>query len=157
MQYKKWVLLIVSLLTASIFCHSALAMYPWHPILVMTTGAAFNNDSDSKNFPAHDNIFSFYDYKGHANHGQFIGGIFVGTEFLIQPEYLSLQTGFSYYQPTPLTLAGDVTQGVDVASENTYSYQYSIQSQQVLIESKLLYNVQRYHPYSHPTKCCTES
>lgn len=147
MLCKKWSLFAANII-ATLFSQPVLAIEPWHPILTVNAGAAFSNPGESKNFPANASVFSFYDYDASdTSRARFLGGIFVGAEFLIQPEFLSMQAGLSYYQPVPFTLTGDVTQGVDVASENQYSYQYSIQSQQVLLESKLLYNVRHYHPY----------
>ena len=147
MPCKKWTFIAANIII-SLFSQSVLAIDNWHPILAFSAGAAFSNPGESKNIPAHDGIFSFYHYDASdSSHARFLGGLFLGAEFLLQPEHLSLQAGLSYYQPVSFTLTGEVTQGADVSSENQYSYQYDIQSQQVLIESKLLYNVQHYHPY----------
>ena len=59
-----------------------------------------------------------------------------------------MQMGISYYQPSAFHTSGVVTQGADIASENNYQYHYTLNTQQLLAEAKLLYLVkQRFYPY----------
>jgi opacity protein-like surface antigen len=121
----------------------------WHPIMTWSLGAAFNNDAGPSNsIPPHNGVLSFYNYS--ANHyWQTIPvfGALLGAEFELNPNW-ALQGGVSYYKPSALVAKGSVTQGADVASENTYTYQYDIQSTQVMLEGKLLYAIaEKWHPY----------
>ncbi len=120
----------------------------WHPMLTLTAGAAFNSDAGhSQNFPATDEIFSFFNYAANNTHQTLaIFGGFVGAEFLLHPKW-DLQAGLAYYQPSTFHTNGIVTQGIDPDSENLYTYKYAIQSRQLLAESKLLYHCRYFHPY----------
>ena len=107
-----------------------------------------NDVAKAQNFPANDDFLSFYNYtgngKGHSS--RFLYGETIGGEFVLHPQ-LALQLGASYYQSASFDVSGFVTQGIDIPSSDTYSYQYHIQSRQVLAESKLLYKWKRFHPY----------
>jgi opacity protein-like surface antigen len=121
----------------------------WHPIVTLSSGVAFNtNAGKPENFPAQNGIFSFYNYSVNSifQTQPLVGG-FIGAEFLLNPTWC-LQAGVGYYQPTTFQIKGSVTQGVDLFSSDKYAYHYSIESRQLLIETKLLYHHwQTYHPY----------
>jgi opacity protein-like surface antigen len=149
--------LYASLFSSSVFAIPSLPIpyadhfmrYYQHPILTMAVGAAYNNDAgESQNIPAHDGVFSFYNYAAHdVKQTETMWGGSLGAEFLWQPAW-SLQVGLGFYQATAFTAKGIVTQGVDVASQNQYSYHYSIQSRQLLLENKFLSNhYSPFHPY----------
>lgn len=122
---------------------------PWHTVVTVSGGAAFSTDVGvSKYVPPRNGNFSFYNYDTqHPNQEQAIFGGFVGAERAIRAPWL-LQLGIGYYQPSSFKATGRVTQGTDIASENQYTYQYFIQSYQLVGEGKLLYtNASQYHPY----------
>ena len=118
-----------------------------HPIITLTGGAAFNSDAgQSNNFSASSTTFSSYHYQPNkTNQVVSIFGALIGAEFLINSAW-STQVGLSYYQAGNLHIKGIVTQGVEPFLDQ-YSYAYTIQSRQLLIESKWLYNLQYFHPY----------
>ncbi|MES2217102.1 MAG: porin family protein [Pseudomonadota bacterium] len=120
----------------------------WRPFFTVTGGAAMNSDAgDSKNFPAQNDIFSYFNYTAnHRTQTRFIGGGFLGAEISLYPLW-SLQSGISYYQPSAFHANGTLIQGTDIDSQNQYQYEYLIQSYQLLFENKLLYHWQRYFPY----------
>jgi opacity protein-like surface antigen len=147
--------LITSLLLVPSVCSASVTTFEdylrdsfRHPIVNFSLGAAFNSDAgESKNIPAHGGVFSYYNYTAHnVDQSQPLFGAFLGAEFSINPEW-SAQGGFGYYEPSAFHVKGVVTQGVNVASQNQYSYYYHIQTRQFLAEGKVLYNWLRYHPY----------
>ena len=73
-------------------------------------------------------------------------GFFVGLE-PANPAQFKLQWGVAYYNNAPFHVTGAVTQFLDPAMRNL-AYQYTIKSQRVMFEAKLLTTVRgTYHPY----------
>ncbi|KTC91143.1 outer membrane beta-barrel protein [Fluoribacter dumoffii] len=114
----------------------------WRAVLTLSGAAAFSDNVGASEFipiadPEED---EFFDYSSHhSNQSKFLYGVFLGAEFLINTSW-SLQSGFSYYQPSLYHANGLVTQGLDDLSADSFSYQYDIQVRQVLFENKLLFN-----------------
>ncbi len=76
----------------------------------------------------------------------FVGGLFVGFETPLFSQVLG-QLGVSYYENSGYLAQGIVYQFTDPAMGNLF-YQYSIQSQRLLLEGKLLTTChQKYHPF----------
>lgn len=120
----------------------------WQPLITLTGGAAFtSNAGTTNNIPPQNGIFSFYNYKPNQSTQtqSYLGG-FLGAEHLIRPQWL-VQAGLSYYQPSSFGVHGIVSQGVNVATQNQYAYQYSIKSYQLLAEGKLLYKETRWNRF----------
>lgn len=160
-QQRKWqpipigFIICLLLASSSIFAKDSTALLAnhsrqhfWNPFITLIGGASFNSKAgQSKYFPATNEVFSYYNYHDYnIRQTDSIFGGSVGSEFLLNPKW-ALQGSISYYQPSTFNVKGIVTQGVDTSSENQYSYKYAIQVHQLLIESKLLYNLQYYHPY----------
>lgn len=112
-----------------------------HPakILVITGGyAASNINQQQQTFIVPDNLHGVYSAK-HGNDTSPIVGGAIGLEWPMDFQYhFLLQTLFSYYQTNHFTVRGNLIQGVDVQSQDQYSYQFNIRSQQLFIEGKLL-------------------
>lgn len=125
----------------------------WHPLLTLTAGGAFSDDFGRHQFiPPHDGVLTFFDYQNTSStQSEPIYGAFLGIEYqFLAP--ISVQGGISYYRLPNYHGDGIVTQGVDVPSQNKYTYYYYFQSHQLFAETKILYhpyryNLQRYHPY----------
>jgi opacity protein-like surface antigen len=118
----------------------------FRPVIALSAGLAFTSDAGkSDDFPLYS---SNYDYDAeHNTQNRGVAGGFVGVEFPVYQNW-AMQTGFAYYQTTSFKASGDLTQGIDPQSAQTYDYHYSIMSRQFLIESKLLTKVyKRFHPY----------
>ncbi len=128
----------------------AFAWTNWHPIASINVGAGFSNDAgQSKNFPILNPITDeFYNYDSdHSTQTVGLFGGFLGLEHEIKTN-LSIQVGLDYTQSSPFTAKGSFVQGADVASQDTFSYDYSIITRQILAEGKLLYTThQFFHPY----------
>ncbi len=149
---------IANLIACFPFCSFAFASTPTllhvfnantlYPIVAVSAGTAFSQSTTtSKNFPAQNGLFSFYNYADHLdNQNVAMFGIFLGGEIVLNPQW-NLQAGLGYYQPSAFAVNGTVTQGVSIASANQYTYQYKIQSRQLLVDGKLLYRWCNYHPY----------
>lgn len=102
----------------------------------------------SKDFPAgiSDGV-NFYNYTDHTpTQSQTVYGFFGGYELAIDPR-LSMQVGLAYYQSGAFDAKGLVSQGTSPATAVVFPYNYYVSSQRWLIESKLLYNKRRLHPY----------
>ena len=95
---------------------------------------------------------SSYDYKAEARTQiEPIWGALVGVEMPLpfyQNPHFRWQTGVSYYQSGDFRASGNVTQGVDPMSSDTFPYHYKLISRQVLWENKLLTKAwEHYYPY----------
>lgn len=150
MQKKAYLVLagtVLGILFSSVNNAASLS-FCWQPILTLTGGIAFSEDAgQSKNFPANATSFSYYHYAlHHTSESSTIFGGLIGAEFPLNSPWL-LQVGIAYYVPQSFNVKGIVTQGVDAASANQYPYQYTIQNHQLLLENKLFYAIERYHPY----------
>ncbi len=77
---------------------------------------------------------------------QLLGGIFLGTEF----DFRSLwdwQLGLSYYSNSAFLVQGQVYE-FGLPAYNSVGYEYDVQSQRALVETKLLYTLRKiFHPY----------
>jgi opacity protein-like surface antigen len=122
----------------------------WHLVISTSGGIAKSSDAGkSQNFPIQNPATDeFYTYTANrASQTSALFGGFLGIEWLLRPNW-SLQTGIEYNQPSAFSGQGTLAQGADIASQNSYTYQYNISNQQVLAEAKLLYNFkERLHPY----------
>lgn len=158
--YRMWTRLIYFFIFSSFFFPLAFAncfsncipdcLYNryWRPVLIFSGGTAFTSDPGvSKNFPPQDGIINFYDYAvNRGNQTRFIWGSFLGGEFLINDTW-TVQAGVGYYRPSTFHIHGFVTQGTSALLQNTFRYNYAIESAQYLVESKVLYNLYGYHLY----------
>jgi opacity protein-like surface antigen len=144
---QKWGFVAAGFLSSLIYSTVGFAEQN-HSVITLSGGVAFNNDAGASIFiPATDEVFSSFNYHAkHATHPYAQYGGFFGEEFALKPHW-ALQAGIGFYQSAQLNANGLVTQGVDEDSLNTYSYKYMIRSYQFLAEGKLLYAMQRYHPY----------
>ena len=140
-----------SILGASVLWIAASAFaQPWTPLISLGAGAAIITDAgQSQNFPAAiPGVFEFYNYANDqkTQTPPVLDG-FVGAEWHKSPR-VALQLGLDYNQPAPYSVNGTLTQGLDAQSANTYTYHYNVSSQQLLVESKLLYmGMGAFHPY----------
>lgn len=122
----------------------------WRPVVTLGTGfAASSNIGSSQSFPILNPVTDqFYNYS--ANHTTQTFGLmdgFLGVEKNLQPQWL-LQAGIDYHQLAPFYATGNLTQGADTLSANSYTYYYGVLARQLLVEGKLLYNFKEvYHPY----------
>jgi len=125
--------------------------WQWHPVL--SVGGGFLSSSKLgawQTFPAAvPGVDSFYTYapnKSTKSVEVFDG--FLGLELGIGSTNGALQFGIGYDQIVPFTVKGVLTQGLDIPSQSTYNYQYSLSLSQLLFEAKLLGAIaQSYHPY----------
>lgn len=123
-----------------------------HLILGIGGGAAFTRDAgQSQTFPIVDPITDEAFTYNVDHHNQSVGlfNLFFGGEWPLGSilEAYNIQTGLSYYYLGTLSARGILVQGADPASSNAFPYHYHIQSQQLLLETKLLYACGYFHPY----------
>lgn len=103
------------------------------PVFSFTAGATMSQLGQSQSFAPID--LCSYSYQPQGLQTTMLWGGFIGSEFKRTPVW-ELITGLGYYQPNTLSTKGQLTQGADPTSESAYSYQYQVQSQQLLAESR---------------------
>ena len=106
------------------------------PVLTFSAGASIISHTDkSQSFTPLD-LCSYHYTPKDSNTTNMLWGGFVGSE-VKRFQSWEFIAGLGYYQPNFLSTKGALIQGADPTSNNTYSYQYKTQSQQVLAEGKL--------------------
>lgn len=121
----------------------------WRPVAAVDSGVLWTSDTGSTAYfvPSTSSSETYQYFVNHTTQSSSITGIFLGAEWQMHPLW-SLQAGLGYRQASPFNAAGTFTQGVDNASQNTYSYHYGVLMRQLLLEGKLLYSFRsRFHPY----------
>lgn len=122
---------------------------PIQPVLTITGGTAFSSRIGSNNtLPTVDSSTYVYSPSTDNDYANIVG-FFIGGEYCNDPTY-STQLGLGYYQTSSFVVNGTVTQGVDPGSSNIFNYSYTLKSQELLIEGKILLNMgdaNNYHPY----------
>ena len=119
------------------------------PVFTLTGGAAFSSQvgENAQLGPIDSSTYTYTASNTSDSVSMF--GVFLGGEILTDDSYTT-QLGLAYYQTGNFVVNGTVTQGVDPGSLNTYPYSYTVKSQMLLIESKILLNLSPgtvYHPY----------
>ena len=113
-----------------------------HPHLFsLAIGPTFSQDvGKSQTFSAVDPATdSFYQY--HASHPAITNGqfaLFIGDRWNL-PAGLQLVSGIAYSLTGAMLTRGDLSQGVDVFSQDDYRYHYKLQSQQMQARVKFIF------------------
>jgi opacity protein-like surface antigen len=122
----------------------------WHPVIAFGAGAStVSNLGKSQGFPIQNpDTDQFYNYVARdSTQTATLFDFFLGAEWQLRQNCL-LQAGVDYNQVSSFDVKGSLTQGVDVISEDNYTYHYSLSSKQLLAQGKLLYTIkEHYHPY----------
>jgi opacity protein-like surface antigen len=122
----------------------------WNYFISLGGGVAVTSEiGDSKSFaaapPGSDEYYIYTAYK--PTQSSFLGDAFLGVEGRLNPYWL-MQVGFDFNQISPYTAKGSLVQGVDQASQDIYSYRYSVMARQFLLASKVLFTLENIvHPY----------
>ncbi len=113
-------------------------------------GAAFTNDlGQSQTFPIVNPLTdSFYIYTpNRSNQTSGLFDSFIGLERLFNPQW-AVQIGLGYVRSGNLSVQGALLQGADIPSANQFAYEYSVITNQLMAEGKLLYQFREsFHPY----------
>ncbi len=110
-------------------------VFALQPIFTFTTGASISQLGQAESFRPLD-LCSYHYKPNSSNATNMLWGGFAGSEVMGSSSWKFI-AGLGYYQPNSLSTKGTLTQGVDSASDETYSYKYQTQSQQLLAEGKL--------------------
>lgn len=110
-------------------------VFALQPIFTLTAGASISQLGQDESFRPLD-LCSYHYKPNRSNTTNMLWGGFVGSEVMRSSSWRFI-AGLGYYQPNYLSTKGTLTQGADSASDDTYSYKYQIQSQQLLAEGKL--------------------
>lgn len=110
------------------------------PVFTFSAGASSIQAGKSQSFAPLDECRYTYIPK-RSNSTNMLWGGFIGSELKRTPSWL-LISGLGYYQPNSLIKKGSLIQGADPASNDTYSYSYQTQTQQLLAEGKLYWVTQ---------------
>lgn len=137
---KKLALLVVALVATPLL-HADFCCEGWRPLIGIESGVLITSEAGkSKTFPASQSgSQEFYKYTSH-HHSQtkaFYGG-FVGLEWQGSPCW-NIQFTVNYNQADPFKVKGELTQGIDVQSQNTYDYRYKVLVRQLLVGAKFSY------------------
>lgn len=112
--------------------------------------ATFSFGADSVNTHLNQSIVILAPYSNNYISGganlQFFGGLFLGAESSL-PRDLLAQLGLGFYKSKAYVVRGSVYQFND-PNFNNLAYQYYLQSQRFIVETKLLSTIRQYfHPY----------
>lgn len=137
------------LLSFGILFFSAASQAHVKPVIALTLGADnahYTQTSPTIFFgPPIIDIFNTY-VPTNSSNTKLLGGVFLGAQFTLNPKVF-LQLGASYYQNSDFQPQGDSYQQGSSSMINSY-YQYDLQSQRVLAETKILCTVKNiFHPY----------
>lgn len=138
---------IFSILCAAFITSTANAAGWLNPVMTLTTGMATASVGENQTL-TNPNDATIYQYgQTGAYSTQWLFGAFLGTELALNAQW-DVLAGFGYYQPAVFSGGGILTQGVDAASSNQYSYNYRVASQQLVLEATFLYKYAQYfQPY----------
>lgn len=102
----------------------------------------------SKTFPGSPTD-EFYQYSPHhQTQSRGVYGGFLGVAWRGLPDW-DLQLDLKYSQSSSFSVHGTLTQGLDVQSQDTYSYRYQIAVRQLLAEARFAYvNCSCFRPYA---------
>lgn len=106
-----------------------------HPIVTFTVGASISELGQSESFAPLD-LCSYHYKRNNSYSTNVLWGGFIGSK-VIRSSSWEFIAGLGYYQPNFLYTKGQLTQGADAESSETYDYKYRTQSQQFLAEGKL--------------------
>ncbi|KTD64956.1 outer membrane protein [Legionella shakespearei] len=122
----------------------------WHPVFALGTGVSTApHIGVSQYFPIRDPIVDeFYIYSSsQKNQSSGFWDLLLAAEWNINQDWMG-QAGLDYNQTAPFKVNGTFTQGADMQSADTFSYQYKVLTKQLLVNGKLLYTLKNYvHPY----------
>jgi opacity protein-like surface antigen len=107
----------------------------WHPVIGFSYGATrvapFSTQTNSAGLQS-------YTYAPDAIKVKpSVMGLFFGAERYLSSHWM-VQAGFGLYRNAAFDTSGTLTQGIDVESADSYTYNYSIASSRLLMEGKLL-------------------
>ena len=116
--------------------HSLFALFSQlQPVFTFSAGASISQLGQTQSFTPLD-LCSYHYKPNDANTTNMLWGGFVGSEVKRSPSW-GFIAGLGYYQPNSLSTRGVLIQGADLESNDTYSYRYQTDSQQLLAEGKL--------------------
>lgn len=121
----------------------------WHPVLGVESGVAFiSHAGKSKNFPIKDPVTDeFYNYSiQHKTHTPVIYGGFLGAEWQGFPHF-GVQLDVAYNQLSSFFVHGNLVQGADAQTEDSYTYKYNVKIRQLLAEGIFQYTLKWFRPY----------
>jgi len=108
-------------------------------------GLAFSKVDASANY---DVGFTTYDYDSkQETQTRGLWGGFLGVEYNWNPDW-RFQSAVAYYQTSPFSSEGTLTQNADEVSPDVYEYHFKVRSYQFMWENKILAEWKEdYHPY----------
>ena len=110
-------------------------VFALQPIFTLTTGASISELGQPESFRPLD-LCSYHYKPNSSNTINMLWGGFAGSDVMRSSSWRFI-AGLGYYQLSSLSTKGTLTQGADSVSDDTYSYKYQTQSQQLLAEGKL--------------------
>ncbi len=104
----------------------------------------------TSNYAVGEGNFSFADQKQSGLLGIYGGTAGLEIPLSIRNTSLAWQVGLSFQQFAQRAVSGNAVQGISgTASLNHYTYNYNINSNEILVNNRLVFNYRRYfHPYA---------
>lgn len=121
----------------------------WHPVFSLGAGSSSAKPGDAQEFPIVNQITDeFYYYSGtQKTQNSGLLDILLNAEWNFNTDWM-IQAGLDYNRTQPFLANGILLQGADAQSADTYLYTYKVLTNQILLNSKLLYTLKnRFHPY----------
>jgi opacity protein-like surface antigen len=146
MSTKRFITLCAAAILICPFAYGDSFFKQLHPVFTLTTGfAAVNKINNSTTVSIPDQSTNTYTNNTAASN-PFLMGVFAGAEFS-SANNLIYQVGLSYSQIGTSKINGTLYQLSDPNFGN-FSYQYSVATQLLMLDSKLLFTTHRiWHPY----------
>lgn len=121
-----------------------------HIIFGLGAGGSFSSDvGASQTFPILDPITDeLYVYSPTKPlQSAYLYNGFLGAEWDLSSHW-GIQTSFNYNQTSPFSVQGSFTQGADIQSTDTYTYNYGVDTKQLLFDGKIFYTFRKcFRPY----------
>ncbi|KGP62659.1 hypothetical protein EP47_10560 [Legionella norrlandica] len=120
---------------------------PFYPVIRAELGASTAQIGQSHIFNIDGDFTTYVYHKDDERSVKALVGLFAGIENKLTSLWI-FQAGLAFYQNASFIGRGLLMQGVDPDSSDVFSYQYKVQSQQLLLEARILSTfVNRWHPY----------
>ena len=116
-----------------------------HPFLTISGGVASTYLGKTLNFSAGDLDYSYQP----SNRYKMLGVVGIGAGDELRFDHgIRWAVGLSYYKEASTRVSGQLSQGADALTTTYYRYHYTVASQQVFLENKVLFNYAEYfYPY----------
>lgn len=152
-SYQPQIITTILIFLLSFFIHAASSLAPekrmlhFNPIVGFIGGEVFTNHQQLQSYDV-DNQFEYIYEPEHASYHHLYWGASIGIlTNLIPDESMDETLSLVWYENKDLYPKGQVTQGMDPESYETYPYSYQIHMKQFMVEGRIQ---KKFKPYFKP-------